>query len=198
MPIGMFVGHDAKPTCGLASSEKLIGRLDDRASFYEPERSEAQLIWFSQGYLEYRFPNRRYQEAEPRSLLLSMEICSEVAPHHDDWPSDIFLEINGTRIGYWTSPGDFGGQRGLLTPAWWHEHNTQYGMLKTWRVDRTGSSIDGQPLSEVAIGDLRLNQQPYISVRIGVDAHAQHMGGLNIFGRKFGNHAQDIMLQLHY
>ncbi len=37
---------------------------------------------------------------------------------------------------------------------------------------------------------------PSISVRIGIDDEAQNRGGLNIFGSKFGNHAQDIVMKI--
>ena len=198
MPVGAYLDHQIAPTCGLASQIDLIGRLDDLASFYEPGRMTAQLIWFGQGYLEYRFPNRADFEQAPHNLQLSMEICSEAAPHHLDWPSDIFLEINGVFIGTWTSPGDFGGERGKLTPEWWGEWNSQYGLLKTWRVDQEGSFIDGRSISDVVIADLKLEQQPFIQIRIGVKPDAANVGGLNIFGREFGNHPQDIVLKLNY
>ena len=35
-------------------------------------------------------------------------------------------------------------------------------------------------------------------VRLGVKPDAAHVGGLNIFGKSFGNHAQDIVLKLNY
>jgi predicted transcriptional regulator len=101
-------------------------------------------------------------------------------------------------LGAWTSPADFGGERGTLTPAWWGEWNSQYGLLKTWRVDQEGAFIDGQFLSKVVIGDLRLDQQPFIQVRVGVKPDAAHVGGLNLFGREFGNHAQDMTLRLSF
>ena len=198
MPVGGYVAHQVSPTCGLASKTRLIGQYDDLASFYEPERAEAQLVWFGQGFLEYRFPYRPENGWSPKSLQISMEICSEAAPHHLDWPSDIFLEINDVLIGTWTSPGDFGGERGKLTPTWWGDWNTQYGLLKTWRVDQGGSFIDGRSISEVVIADLNLDQQPFIQVKIGVKPDAEHMGGLNIFGKEFGNHAQGIILTLTY
>lgn len=198
MPIGAFVACEATPTCGLATESSVIGYLDDPISFYEPERLQAQLIWFRQGQLEYRFPYRPDPEQAPRSITVSMEICSEAPMHHHDWPSDIFMEINDQVIGTWTSPGDFGGERGGLTPHWWEEWNSQHGLLKTWRVDGSGSWIDGILLSRVTIDMLALDSQPFVRVRFGVDADAHHVGGMNLFGRRFGNYPQDIMLQIHY
>ncbi|OUC08962.1 ArsR family transcriptional regulator, partial [Litorilinea aerophila] len=137
-------------------------------------------------------------EQVPRQLQISMELCSEAAPQRRDWPSDIFLEINGVLVGTWTSPGDFGGERGRLTPEWWEDHNSQYGLLKTWRVDEEGSYIDGRYLSSVTIRDLKLGEQPFIRVRIGVKPDAANVGGMNLFGRQFGNYPQDIVLDLDF
>ena len=99
------------PTCGIAGERGIIGLFDDPASFYGPERVNAQLIWFRHGSVENRFPNR-------------------------------------------------------LPPK--------------VTVDRL------------------LDQRSSIAVRIGVEADATHVGGLKLFGRKFGNYAQDIRLRLRY
>jgi predicted transcriptional regulator len=198
MPIGAFVACDVIPTCGLASEHDIIGLFDDAASFYEPRRVEAQLLWFHHGYVEYRFPNRLPAGSVLDSLHLSMEICSEAPLHRADWPSDITLWVNEVEVGTWTSPGDFGGQRGVLSPAWWELWNSQYGLLKDWQVNGNGSYIDGLHLTDVTLPELQLDQQPYISVKLGVKANAKNVGGLNIFGRKFGNYPQDISLRLRY
>jgi len=198
MPVGAYLDFQVKPTCGLASETGIIGLFDDPASFYEPERIHAQLLWFRQGYVEYRFPNRLPPKAVPESLHLSMEICSEAPLHHEDWPSDITVWVNGVEIGTWTSPADFGGQRGVLTPEWWESWSSQYGLLKVWQVNGTGSFVDGLRVSSVRLQDLHITDQPSISVRIGVKPDAKHVGGINIFGRHFGNYPQDIVLRLRY
>ena len=196
MPVGAFVDHHVVSPCGMAAEDALIGEYDDVISFYDPRRYQAQLVWLSHGYLEYIFPNRAQGQGQAKRLSLSMEICSEAAPSAGEWPSDIYLEINGRRIGEWTSPSDYGDKRGSLTPAWWADWNTQYGLLKVWQVDEQGAYIDGTPISDVTLSDLNLMRQPAIRVRIGVDDKAQNRGGLNIFGRKFGNHAQDIVMKI--
>jgi predicted transcriptional regulator len=198
MPIGAFVDCRATPTCGLASERGIIGLLDDPASFYEAQHVDAQLLWFRKGYVEYRFPNRPPGGARPEWLRLSMEMCSE-APHHNlNWPSDISVWINGVEIGTWTSPADFGGERGRLTPDWWPTRDTQYGLMKVWHVSERNSEIDGMPASDTTIHDLRLDEAPFITVRVGVREDAEHVGGLNLFGTKFGNYPQDLILRIGY
>lgn len=196
--VGSYTDFQVTPTCGLLSDTGLIGLLDDPASFYEPDRVNAQLLWFHSGYLEYRCPNRLPPSAQLESLHLSMEVCSEAPMHHLDWPSDISVWINDHELGSWTSPSDFGGVRGKLTPAWQRESDTQYGLLKVWQVTPQGSLVDGLKASDVTLDDLKLTAHPYISVRIGVKPDARHVGGVNIFGAKFGNYPQDIVLRLRY
>ena len=196
MPVGAFVDHEVSAPCGMAGANTVLGKLDDPLLFYAPERFEAQLVWLSHGCLEYRFPNPIYERDAPKSLQVSLEICSEAAPSALDWQSDIFLEINRRRISVWTCPSDFSDRRGNLTPGWWPNWNSQYGLLKVWQVDDEGSSLDGRAISKVTIADLNLPQQPYIALRIGVDDDAENRGGMNIFGRGFGNHPQDIVLRI--
>jgi predicted transcriptional regulator len=198
MPVGAYTSFDVAPTCGLVSDSALIGYLDDPLSFYEPGRLQAGLIWFRSGYLEYSFPNRLPKSATPGSLLVSAEVCSEAPLHNSDWPSDITLWINDHEVGTWTCPGDFGGQRGRLTPQWWDTKDSQYGVLKRWLVNDEGSFMDGHRLSDLAIHDLEIDLRRVITVRIGVKPDSLHVGGINLFGRSFGNYPQDISLRLDY
>lgn len=198
MPVGAYIDCQVAPTCGLASSTGIIGLFDDPASFYEPDRVQAQLLWFHYGHVEYRFPNRQPPKTTLTALRFSLELCSEAPMHHEDWPSDITLWVNGVEVGTWTSPADFGGQRGLLTPQWWGSKNTQYGLLKVWQVNGEGSFVDGIKVSPVRLEDLQISGRDFISVRIGVKPEATNVGGINIFGREFGNYPQDIVLHLSY
>jgi predicted transcriptional regulator len=198
MPIGAYTSFEVAPTCGLASETTLIGYIDDPISFYEPDRVKAGLIWFRSGYLEYSFPNRLPKGATLRNLLVSMEICSEAPLHNNNWPSDITLWVNGREVGTWTCPGDFGEQRGRLTPQWWDSKDSQYGVLKRWLVSDEGAFIDGYSLSAVTIRDLKIGEERVIKVRLGVKANALHVGGINVFGRTYGNYPQDLTLRIEY
>lgn len=198
MPIGAYVDCSVVPTCGLASQTGIIGHLDDPETFYDPERVNAQLLWFKHGYVEYRFPNRSRANGVLESLQVSFEVCSEAPLHDPYWASDITVSINGVEIGTWTSPGDFGGERGALTPDWWEEWNSQYGLLKMWKVTAEGSYVDGIRASDVTLADLKLAQGQFISLRVGVKPDAENVGGLNLFGRYFGNYPQDIHMRIRF
>jgi predicted transcriptional regulator len=198
MPIGNFFDYDVSPTCGLVNETAIIGEFDDIRSFSEPSRTTAQLIWFKAGYLEYRFPNRIPPGCKLTSLELSMELCSEAPLHRKDWPSDITIWVNGVEIGTWTSPGEFGGERGILTPSWWDIQYAQYGLLKRWQVSNKGTLVDGLQISDVVLSDVKADDASFITVRIGVKRDAVNVGGINLFGRFFGNYGTDLTLRLDY
>lgn len=196
MPIGAFTDCQIAPTCGIATADTLLGHEDKQSSFYLPSRIDAQILWSSSGYLEYRFPNESPQK--PKQVSLSLEICSEAPNYREDWKSDLTVWINGVECATWTCPGDFGGRRGRLNPSWWENGNTQYGLLTTWTISDAGTTINGQPGSGRTLGELGLDGNTYILVRIGNKPDAQCVGGFNIFGERFGDHAQNIVLTLEY
>lgn len=198
MPLGAYVNSQVSPTCGLAGELGIIGHLDDPTAFYEPERIHAQLLWFRRGYIEYRFPNRLPSNVLLDDIEISFEVCSEAPLYHADWPSDITLWIGDVEIGTWTSPADFGGERGSLTPDWWGTQNSQYGLLKVWKVTNNGSFVDGVQVSEITLNNLSVKPGDPIAVRIGIKDSAVNVGGINLFGSKFGNYPQDIVLRQHY
>jgi predicted transcriptional regulator len=198
MPIGAYVDVNLIPTCGLAGGLGIIGHLDDPSTFYEPDRIYAQLLWFRRGHVEYRFPNHLPPNVVLDDIEVSFEVCSEAPLHHADWPSDITVWIGNVEIGTWTSPADFGGERGALTPAWWDSQNSQYGLLKVWRVTNSGSYVDGIQVSKVTLTHLTLKPGEPIPVRIGIKENATNIGGINLFGSRFGNYPQDIVLRQHF
>lgn len=200
MPIGGYSSADGiQPTCGLLSATQPIGALDLPHMFYSPQRFDAQLIWFNQGFLEYRFAIiDNMTGANIDWLELSFEACSEAPMYRDPWPSDISVEINRRRIGTWRCPSDCGGRQGHLTPEWWGLVNTQFGFLKTWRIDGTGSYLDYNQISNTKISDLPLDDSPYISVRIGIDPSSEYVNGINLFGEKFGDHPQSLNMRIGF
>lgn len=196
MPIGLYTDFEVHPSCGMISETEIIDYLDSERAFFSPKRGNAQLIWFTHGFIEYSFPVNIPKERVVKSIQISSEICAEFPGYKEDWPSDITMWINSTEIGTWTSPGDMGGKRGRFTPKWWGLENTQYGFLKTWKVAKDGAYIDGIKSTSTKIEDLHLQDDYRIRVSLGIKKDAEFRGGLNIFGEKFGNHPTGIVLQL--
>ncbi|ODT82239.1 MAG: ArsR family transcriptional regulator [Pelagibacterium sp. SCN 64-44] len=197
MPIGLYTSCEVSAPCGLCSSEAIVGLLDVPDTFLDPDRMKAGLIWFTRGFLEYQFPNNaRLAKNIIEAMEFSMELSSEVPGTSADWPSDITLSVNGTEIGTWMSTGDYGDKRGVYTPDWWKLKGSQYGKLKSWRVTKDGTYVDGMKISPVSLADLDIDNHHSIRLRIAVKEDAKHPGGINIFGRGFGNYDQDIILRL--
>lgn len=198
MPLGLFTSAEVSVPCGLCSTTGIIGLLDVPDSFLDPSRVQAALAWFGRGHVEYKFPNNaKLLGSTVEMIEFSMELSSEVPGTNLNWPSDITLWVNDVQTGTWTSPGDYGDKRGVYTPAWWKLKGSQYGKLKTWRIASSGTFVDGVRLSEVTIDDVQLSQHHSIRMRIGIDERADHPGGVNIFGKGFGNYDQDIVMRLH-
>jgi len=196
MPIGLYTRCEVSAPCGLCSPDGVIGLLDVPDTFLDPDRMRAGLLWFTRGFVEYQFPNNAKLAGNAvKSIELVMELSSEVPGTSKDWPSDITVAINGHDIGTWTSPGDYGDKRGKYTPDWWKLAGSQYGGLKCWEVTNEGTFLDGVKISDCALADLELNDHRSIRVRIGVKDDARHPGGMNIFGRGFGDHGKDITLR---
>ena len=198
MPVGSYTDCEIHPTCGLITEAGMVQPTDEPAYFFHPSRTSAQLIWFSQGYVEYKFPLFSEREVDIKSIQFSMELCSEVFEYNHNWPSDITVWINGVEIGSWTCPGDFGDRRGKLNPPWLPDTHTQYGLLKTWKVDKSGSYVDDVPVSGVKLDELHLLGDKLIRLRIGMKPDAEHVGGVNLFGKQFGDYDQDIIMRIIY
>ncbi|WP_179133959.1 ArsR/SmtB family transcription factor [Halobacillus massiliensis] len=199
IPIGQYVDYEVAPTCGMANHEGKLIPEDQPGHFFSPKRTNAQIIWTRKGYFEYKLPLVIPHDKTIEAVEVSMEICSE-APHFDsNWPSDITVWLNGVDIGTWTSPGDFGDRPGILNSKLWAETDyTQYGTLKTWKVSRKKTTIDVFHLSDVTIEDLGLEKENFLSFKIGIKEDALHKGGINLFGKEFGDHPQDIKLKVDY
>lgn len=198
VPVGQYSNYEVYPTCGIATMNTLIGEVDDPRYFAHPDRINAGILWFSKGYVEYLIPNVLPTAQKIDEITFSMELSSEAPGVNNDWPSDISFVLNDVPIGVWISPGDFGDVRGIFTPDWWFPNWNQYGLLKILTVNRQGTFMDGLRISDVCIGDLKLHEKQMFSLRFAVDYKAEHVGGLTIFGRTFGNYAQDIQVTLGY
>lgn len=199
MPVGLFIEYDVSAPCGMCTSKKIVGFLDTPESFLEPERISAGLLWFEKGFVKYQFPNNSINKKKSvKKLEVMVELSSEIPGTNPKWLSDITLEVNDKDVGTWTSPGDFGDKRGKYTPDWWKLEGSQYGLLKTWTISEEGSFVDGKFISKLSIDDLELDLHHSIKVKFEVKEDAENVGGINIFGKGFGNYNNDIKLILSF
>lgn len=196
--IGHYSNYDVYPTCGLATPSMLIGETDDTRYFAHPDRYNANILWFTRGYVEYIIPNFIPHSQKIDKITISAELSSEAPGVNDVWPSDISFYLNDVFIGSWTSPGDFGEVKGIFTPDWWFPNWNQYGLLKLLVINKRGTFIDGLKISDVTIRDLNLTDRSIIRFKMAVNDDAEHVGGLTIFGKNFGNYNQDINVRINY
>lgn len=196
--VGLYSDYDVYPTCGISTSDHLIGSEDDPKFFSSPERINAGVLWFTFGHVEYMIPNFLKEDQIPLELLISFEIASEAPGIREDWPSDIQFSINGIPVCMWTAPGDFGKNPGIYTPQWWDPNWNQYGLLKFLSVNETGTYIDGVKVSDISLKDLTITAGSSIKLKMSVNETSVHKGGLTLYGRSFGNYPQDIKVRMQY
>ena len=196
--VGQFSRHQVWPTCGIATSESLIGEFDDIRYFMDADRFTANILWFTKGYLVYTIRNLIPSKQRLTQLSISAELSSEAPGIDNNWPSDISFYINDTKIGMWTSPGDFGDVHGMFTPQWWPQNWNQYGLLKLLVINDYGTYIDGLKISDVSTLSLHLDYSSDIRLRLAVENDSEHVGGITLYGKSFGNYDQDIRVAINY
>ncbi|MGI5896168.1 MAG: ArsR/SmtB family transcription factor [Oscillospiraceae bacterium] len=199
IPIGSFCNCDVSPACGLATSGSIVGEIDDPRYFCAPERVSAGILWFSNGFLEFRIPNYLKQGQTLKALKFSFEISSQVPTGREEYPSNISFTINDLPLGFWSSPGNFGGGRGRYNPAWWPDGWAQSGLLKVLTINQEGVFIDGTKISDTTVNDLAIDFKSSILLRLSVSrTRSINSGGITLFGKDYGNYNQDIHFEALY
>ncbi len=196
IPVGLYTDCGMEYVAGFCTADESF--MFDTGNYYDPRRAEAQLIWSSGGYVEYAFSNTH--AGKPlKSITISLEICSDTLNYQLGWKSDLTFWLSGVELVTYTSPSDFGGRRGRLNPAWWENHCSQYGELKVITVTEDGCMLDGRPVTGDNIPSVKdFSDMKTLFLRIGNKPDAANYGGFNIFGRGFGDHTQDIRIELAY
>lgn len=196
--VGHYSDYEVYPTCGLATSQAVVGEVDDPRYFSHPDRINAGILWFTKGYIEYIIPNLLPSATKIDQITVSLEISSEAPGINNDWPSDISILLNDVKIGTWTSPGDYGDVQGIFTPDWWFPNWNQYGLLKMIVINKKGTFVDGLKISDVTINEFNLDYKSTVRFKFEIEEDAKNVGGITIFGSEFGNYNQDIKVRIAY
>ena len=196
MPVGMFSHCHIKPPCGMAGkSSDFSLPFDDPRVFFSPERIQAECIWFHTGFISYTFPSFPLSHHECSEISFGFEICSETFFYNNNWPSDITVYINDIEILTFASPGDFGARRGRYTPDYWPMTSTQFGLWKKITINKNGVYMDNILIhNKIMFKDLKLYSGSAVKFTLGVKEDALHKGGLNLFGKNFGDYPQAILM----
>jgi predicted transcriptional regulator len=195
---GHYIDYEVTPTCGVATPERIVGIYDTPPYFADPERFNAQILWFTTGFVEYEIPNYLPEGSVCKELVIQAELGSEAAAFNNDYKSDIHFSINDKPVGIWQSPGDFGGVKGFYNPDWWVLTMNQYGILMEIRINAQGSFIDGHRVSDVPLEALGIVPKKRIRLRLAVPAGLTNSRGLTIYGRGFGNYNSGIIVSFGY
>lgn len=196
--IGDYVNAKFSKRCGFASETEQLMDGDNMLTF-SPLRHKAQILWSSDAcFMEYAFPTVFLKEGEIETVEFSLEICSETMGYNNDFPSDITFSVNGKELCCFLCPGDFGDRYGTYTPLWWYPESTKYGTLVTIRIDESGVSLNGKSVNKkIVLSDLFDNDDRLL-FKIEVKKDAEHVGGINLFGEKFGDYNRNIELNVTY
>ena len=198
LPIGCYSAAEGiTPRCGAVTEQTRIGESDRPSVFYHPNHFQAQLLWFGSGELEYRFCLGGMDPTLIEWIEFSMELSTCMPPDRGG-RGGIYLTVNRQPLGMWNGARERDARRGKLNPPWWSASPLQYGELKTWRVDTAGSQLDGVKSSDVTLADLRFGEHDHLCLRLGVRGEEGRACGLNLFGERFGDHAQGIVMRVGY
>ena len=198
MPVGNYSDCDVESPCGLAIKNEYVSLEDSPYGFYLPEHVSADILWFSKGHVSYDFPNQSLKRGSVRELCFSFEMCSEAPGYNEDWPSDVDILLNDKLITTLRLKGDHGGRRGKLTPEWWSPASTQYGDLYELSFTESGTYLNHKHISDYSLKDLDIQNRYSFRLTFLIDEHREHIGGLNLFGKNFGDYEQSIRMSVTY
>lgn len=197
--IGDYVDAEMTQDCGIATEREHIMENQPNRAFI-PERHDAQIIWSKfHGSLTYAIPNDYAESGKLSEVSFSLELCSEARGYNDAYPSDITFWVNGVELCTWTCPGDYGDRYGKYTPPWWFPESTKYGLLTLVSIRDKGVYLNEKLINRhVTLKDLKLSNGNRTTFQFGVKKDAEHLGGFNVFGNKFGDYNQDIIFTAMY
>lgn len=172
--------------------------LKNKNPFIE-ERVLADLIYTPNGIITYNFNNEVAKTRQVEKINFSLELCSEAPYYNNDFLSEITFWINQKEVCTYISLGDYGDRRGNLTPTWWSRRNTQYGKLVNVLIDKTGVYLNDKLVNDkIFVDDLGLDKDNKIVFAFGNKSTATYVGGFNLFGKNFGDYAQEIIFNVYY
>jgi len=124
--------------------------------------------------------------------------------------SDITISLGGRDL-VTVTVEDFSRYQhaGRYTPTWWR--GSGYGKLVSLTVDSQGTFMDGQQVSMVTLDKVlnrsmliknramkvSLSSGDYIPLRVGIHSNAQHISGLTLFGKGYGNYPHGILVRFY-
>lgn len=197
--IGDFIDAKVSNDCGMATENTQI--MDGKPyDIFNPLRKDAMIIWSSAScFFKYAISNSYAYEDEIESISLSLELCSEARGYNPNVLSDITISINDIELCVYTSLGDYGNRYGRYTPSWWYVESTKYGTLITIYINKDGVYLNENLVNQdVNLDSLNLKSGNKTTIKLEVKEDSENVGGINLFGKKFGDYNQDINFLVKY
>lgn len=196
--VGYFDAFDIKPPCGLCSVYSMIGKENDAAYYALPDRLNAGMLWFSEGYVEYRVPDLLTEAQQMHQIMFYFEISPDHVGALPESQAEIDFYLNQKKIGTWVTPPEFQWTKGIYTPSWWYGREKQFGLMKMIVVTRFGTYLDGMKVSEVGLDNFTTEELRHLRLRLCVEKRGRYQSGIVLYGAGFGNYNQDIHVRVHY
>lgn len=189
IPIGLFTNFYTNSNCGLISQNKIIGEINEPKYFSSSDRLNSNLIWLSNGYLEYSIPNLIEEKQTITEIQISLELSTAINSKND--LSKIDLTLNDKSIGCFNIDCIQDNIKGLYSPEWWNFKS--FGKLFVIKINSNGVFLNDMKISDVDISQINIVNNQKINFTINCDNN-----GVAIFGNNFGNYNQDIKVKVSF
>jgi len=196
MPVGHYAGIDCSAPCYLATQAGIIASSEDFSRFYHPIRMEAEILVMGQGSINYLFPYNIPKIHKILYLELSLEMNVAFGP--PDSFTEVVLMLNHHRLEPVRLMPQKVNENHHHRLSWYPDELSTSGQLCVWRVSESGSTLNSSPAGKVNLSDLDLHPMQPIEVALETHSSIDPVGGLIIFGKRFGQHNQDIRLTVAY
>ncbi len=194
--VGHYIDYRVAPECGMAGSSGLIGSENDTHVFSFPEHLDASMLWFHDGYVEYRIPNHLPENSRLVQLTLSFEVSSAEQGCANGKQEEIGFTLNDHFLGYWLSLDSPDQNKGVYTPLWWNDRRRRHGYLKMIVINNNGVFLDGVKIKDLNESFSLLDNQG--GMRFRFSTTASKGGGIALYGNGSGNFNQAINVRVHY
>ncbi len=216
MPIGNYYTSfiDSMP-CGMVLYNG-SAFFDNCDVFKTSSHYYATLLWFGKdGFLAY---NVSLPNITPIDLRIFMEVSSEAPLHNENYPSDLSIYINKDKYLTYNINGDYGGEYPRYMPQNlknWNKDYSQHGEPLLIEINDFGTFIVDKKVTEKEVDDwlyrridLPLKRVSDKTIKgidmsnmdfvLSIDKDSQHVGGLNVYGKRFGNYAHGIVFSISF
>ena len=188
MPVGGFEDARVSPACGLMSSKGIIGVADDSRYFLSPDRMSANVVWFHEGYLEYRVPLQEVQDLPVARLQITfwmeMRAFGKV-----DRPGRVRFTLGDGAAS--EAPVPFKQVFSGYTHLAGRPDGAAPGAATRLNVTGEGMFLNGEPISKVNFKTVLGDGKQYLAFRVEA-LHEETESVLYLYGADGGEPSRNI------